>query len=49
MSNDTWDILPLLKGIQLVKCKWVYRNKYALDGNVERHKAQIVSKGFSQV
>jgi hypothetical protein len=27
----------------------VYRNKYASDGSVERHKAQLVSKGFSQV
>jgi hypothetical protein len=38
-----------LKGRKLVICKWVYRTKYASDGSVERHKAQLVSKGFSQV
>jgi hypothetical protein len=27
----------------------VYRTKYASDGSVERHKARLVSKGFSQV
>jgi hypothetical protein len=49
MENDTWDLLPLPKGRILVRCKWVYRTKYALDGSVERHKAQLVAKGFSQV
>jgi hypothetical protein len=49
MENDTWDIVPLPKGRKLVRCKWVYRTKYASDGSVERHKAQLVAKGFSQV
>jgi hypothetical protein len=49
MENDTWDLVPLPKGIKLVRCKWVYRNKYASDGSVERHKARLVAKGFSQV
>jgi hypothetical protein len=49
MENDTWDLVPLLKGRKLVRCKWVYRNKYASNGSVERHKAQLVSKGFPQV
>jgi hypothetical protein len=49
MENDTWDLVPLPKGRKLVRCKWVYRTKYALDGSVERHKARLVPKGFSQV
>jgi hypothetical protein len=47
--NDTWDILPILKGRKLSICNWVYKNKYASDGSVERHKARLVSKWFSQV
>jgi hypothetical protein len=47
MENDTWDLVHLSKVRKFVKCKWVYRNKYALDGSVERHKARLVSKGFS--
>jgi hypothetical protein len=39
MENDTWDLVPLTKGRKLVRCKWVYITKYALDGSVERHKA----------
>jgi hypothetical protein len=49
MENDTWDIVPLPKGRKLFRCKWVYKTKYASDGSVERHKARLVSKGFSQV
>jgi hypothetical protein len=49
MEHDTWDLVPLPKGRKLVRYKWVYRTKYASDGSVERHKAQLVSKGFSQV
>ena len=39
MANNTWDLVPLPKGRQLVRCKWVYRTKYASDGSVERLKA----------
>ena len=46
MENDTWDLVPLPKGRKLVKCKWVYRTKYA---SVEILKARLVVKGFSQV
>ena len=47
MVNDTWDPVPLPKGRKLVRCKWVYRTKYASDGSVERLKARLVFKGFS--
>ena len=49
MVNNTWDLVPIPKGIKLVKCKWVYRIKYASNGSVERLKARLVTKGFSQV
>jgi hypothetical protein len=49
MANNTWDLAPLPKGRKLVRCKWVYRTKYVSDGSVERQKAQLVAKGFSQV
>jgi hypothetical protein len=49
MENDTWDLVTIPKGRKLVRCKWVYKTKYASYGSVERHKARLVSKGFSQV
>ena len=44
MEKDTWDLVPLPKGRKLVICKWVYINKYASDGSIERHKARLVAK-----
>eukprot|EP00253_Pinus_taeda_P009330 PITA_09330 len=49
LANNTWDLVPLPKGRKLVRCKWVYRTKYGPDGKVNKHKAQLVAKGFSQV
>jgi hypothetical protein len=44
------EILNLFqKEKKLVICKWFYRTKYASDGSVDRHKAWLVAKGFSQV
>jgi hypothetical protein len=36
MTNDTGDLVPLPKRRKLVRCKWVYRTKYASNGSVER-------------
>ena len=49
MANDTWDLVPLPKGRKLVRCKWVYRTKYASNGSVERLKARLFAKVFSEV
>jgi hypothetical protein len=35
MANDTWDLVPISKGRKLVRCKGVYRTKYASDGSVK--------------
>lgn len=33
----------------MVQYKWVYRTKYATNGSVEKYKAHLVAKVFSQV
>ena len=48
LANDTWDLVPLPKGRKLVRCKWVYRTKFGPDGKVDKHKARLIAKGFSQ-
>ena len=49
MKNHTWDLCPLQKGRKMVRCRWVYRTKYVADCSIDRHKARLVTKGFSQV
>ena len=33
----------------MVWCWWVYYAKYVVDGSIDRYKAHLVTKGFSQV
>ena len=48
-ENQTWDLVKLPKGKNVVGCKWVYKTKHDSDGNVSRHKARLVAKGYSQM
>lgn len=47
-ANHTWDVVPLPPGKRVVSCKWLYKTKYNPDGTVERLKARLVARGFSQ-
>lgn len=46
--NDTWTMVNLPKGANLIKTKWVFKLKRDNDGNIVRYKARLVAKGFTQ-
>ena len=46
LGNDTWDLVPLPKEIKIVRCRWVYKTKFELDGKLDRHKYRPAPKGF---
>ena len=48
ISNQVWDLVELLNGVKPVGCKWVFKTKKDSLGNIERHKARFVAKGFTQ-
>jgi transposase InsO family protein len=48
LANGTWTIVKLPDGKLVILSKWVYRIKHNADGSIERFKARIVAKGFSQ-
>ena len=47
-TNDVWDLEEIPNGAKTVGCEWVYKTKYDSKGNVERYKAWLVVKGFTQ-
>ncbi|XP_055543169.1 uncharacterized protein LOC129728739 [Wyeomyia smithii] len=48
-ANETWNLEDLLKGHKPLKSKWIFKIKANPDGTIERHKARLVIKGYSQV
>ena len=47
-KNQTWEIIKSLKGKKLVGCKWVSMVKYRVDKTLEKYKARLVTKGYTQ-
>lgn len=46
--NQTWELVPKPRDVEPFSCKWVYKIKRRTDGSIERHKAHLVARGFSQ-
>jgi hypothetical protein len=36
MDNNTWDLVPLLKGRKLVRCRRIYRKNIVVDGEISK-------------
>ncbi|KAG7599434.1 Integrase catalytic core [Arabidopsis suecica] len=47
-KNHTWDITDLPSNKKCVSSKWVFTIKYQSNGEIERYKARLVARGFTQ-
>src|SRR3954463_7479126 len=47
-DNQVWDLVPLPEGKRPIGCKWIFKTMRDSMGNVERYKARIITKGFTQ-
>lgn len=47
-SNNTWEEVVPPKEANLVTSKWVFKAKYNTDGSLQKLKARLVARGFSQ-
>eukprot|EP00253_Pinus_taeda_P003294 PITA_03294 len=48
-KNEAWDLVELLVGMKPIGSKWVFKKKKNAEGKVEKYKAWLVAKGYSQV
>lgn len=47
-KNHTWDLVNLPKGRKVIDNKWIFKIKHNSAGDVERFKARLVIRGFTQ-
>lgn len=47
-KNETWFLTEIPPDKKIVGLKWIYKTKYKPNGEVQRHKAHLVAKGYIQ-
>ncbi|KAK8951402.1 hypothetical protein KSP39_PZI004749 [Platanthera zijinensis] len=47
-ERGTWTLVPPPFGTDVVGCRWVFVVKFGPDGTMDRYKARLISKGFTQ-
>ncbi|KAL6220334.1 hypothetical protein ACLB2K_008090 [Fragaria x ananassa] len=47
-ENKTWSVVRIHKGKKVVGSIWVYKTKFRSDESVDKHKARLVARGFTQ-
>lgn len=46
-QTGTWQFVDLPPNIKPIGCKWVCNIIHKFDGNIERFKSHLVSKGYN--
>ena len=47
-ENQVWSLIDTSEGLKTIGCKWVFKKKTDMDGNVHTYKARLVAKGYRQ-
>ncbi|KAL4386777.1 hypothetical protein GQ457_09G018300 [Hibiscus cannabinus] len=48
-ENQVWTLVEQPEGIKPIGCKWVFKKKTDMDGNVQTYKGRLVAKGFQKI
>ena len=44
----TWELVDLPRGCKPITCKWIFRKNLKSCGSIDKYKARIVVRGFTQ-
>ncbi|GLT82749.1 hypothetical protein SLE2022_010990 [Rubroshorea leprosula] len=48
MGNNRWILMDLPPGCKPIGCKWIFKKKLKVDGTIDKFKARLMAKGYSQ-
>lgn len=48
IKNGTWILSDLPPGRKPISCKWTFKLKYKANGDIDKYKARLVARGFTQ-
>lgn len=48
MSNKTWKLVALPKNKTMIGCRWTYKLKHKSDGTIDKCKARLVARDYTQ-
>ena len=47
-KNSMWELVDLPLGRKAIRNKWFLKVKRKVDGSIEKYKARLLAKGFTQ-
>ena len=47
-TNQVWTLVDPSEGIKPIGCKWIFKKKIDMEGNVITYKARLLAKGYRQ-
>ena len=47
-KNQRWEMVDVPTDKDVISIKWIYKTKQDAHGNVQKHKAKMVARGFTQ-
>ena len=47
-TNQVWELVDVPVGVKPIGCKWIFKKKIDMDGNISTYKARLVAKRFNQ-